>query len=67
MVVDYVSKWIEAISTPTNNSKVVTKFWIKNTFYRDDTTRAIISDEGTQFCNKHFEDLVNKNMGLNIK
>jgi len=30
--VDYVSKWVEAITTPTNNARVVTKFLKKNIF-----------------------------------
>ena len=27
LVVDYVSKWIEAVVNPTNNARVVTKFF----------------------------------------
>jgi len=30
VVVGYVSKWVEAIATPTNDSKVVIKFHKKN-------------------------------------
>lgn len=63
--VDYVSKWIEAISTPINDAKVVTKFLIKNIFSRHGTPRSIISDEGTPFY-KTFENLMRK-YGLNIK
>ena len=40
MVVDYVSKLIEAIATPSNDGKVVTKFLIKNIFSRHDTLVA---------------------------
>ena len=32
--VDYVSKWVEAIASPTNNAKVVTKFLRRNIFTR---------------------------------
>ena len=32
LVVDYVSKWVEAVVTPTNDAKVVLKFLQKNTF-----------------------------------
>lgn len=32
MVVDYVSQWIEAVPTLTNDAKVVTKFLIKKYF-----------------------------------
>lgn len=57
---DYVSKWIEEISTPTNDAKVVTKILIKNIFSRYGTPQAIISDEVTYFCNKLFEILMAK-------
>ena len=32
VAVDYVSKWVEAIATPTNDSKVVIRFFKKNIF-----------------------------------
>ncbi|XP_062085945.1 uncharacterized protein LOC133792055 [Humulus lupulus] len=32
VVVDYVSKWVEAIASPTNDSKAVMKFLQKNVF-----------------------------------
>lgn len=60
VAVDCVCKWIEAITTPTNNAKVLTKFLMKNIFSRHGTPRAIISDEGTNFCNKLFETLMAK-------
>ena len=34
LAVDYVSKWVEAITTPTNDAKVVVKFLSKNIFIR---------------------------------
>ena len=34
MVVDYISKWMEAIASPTNDAKVVIKFLKKNIFTR---------------------------------
>ena len=55
VAVDYISKWVEAIPTRTNDSKVVVKFLKENIFSRFDTPRAIISDNGTHFCNKTFE------------
>jgi hypothetical protein len=60
LAMDYVSKWIEAIATPTNDGKVVLNFLRKNIFTRFGTPRAIISDEGTHFCNKQFEALLSK-------
>ncbi len=52
--VDYVSKWVEATATPTNDVRVITKFLEKNIFMRFGTPRAIISDEGSHFCNQQF-------------
>ena len=60
VAVDYVSKWIEAVATPTNDARVVTKFLIKNILTRHGTPRAIISDGGSHFCNKIFENLMAK-------
>ncbi|KAL4283147.1 hypothetical protein GQ457_16G015010 [Hibiscus cannabinus] len=52
LAVDYVSKWVEAIAAPRNDSKTVQKFLQKNIFTRFGTPKAIISDEGTHFDNK---------------
>ena len=53
-VVDYVSRWVEVAALPTNDAKTVVAFLQKNIFSRFSTPRAIISDEGTHFCNKVF-------------
>jgi transposase InsO family protein len=60
VAVDYVSKWVEAVALPTNDSKVVVKFLRKNIFTRFGTPRAIISDGGSHFCNRTFEALLSK-------
>ncbi|KAK4858174.1 hypothetical protein QYF36_012286 [Acer negundo] len=52
VAVDYVSKWIEAIATKTNDIQVVVKFVKENIFTRFGKPRAIISDSGSHFCNK---------------
>ncbi|KAL1362807.1 hypothetical protein AAHE18_03G107000 [Arachis hypogaea] len=52
VAVDYVSKWVEAIVTPTNDTKTVLKFLQKHIFSRFGTPRVLISDGGTHFCNK---------------
>ncbi|KAG8471343.1 hypothetical protein CXB51_036871 [Gossypium anomalum] len=44
VVVDYVSKWVEAQAYPKNDAKVVTRFLHKHAFTRFRTLRAIISD-----------------------
>src|SRR4051812_44013746 len=60
VAVDYVSKWVEAIATPTNDTRVVVKFLKKNILSRFGTLRAIISDGGSHFCNHIFENLMKK-------
>ena len=60
MAVDYTSKWVEAIATKTNDAKVVTQFLHRNIFTRFGAPRAIISDEGSHFCNKLFDKLLAK-------
>ena len=52
--VNYVSKWVEVVVLPTNDAKVVVRFLRKNIFTRFGTPRAIISNEGTHFCNRIF-------------
>jgi len=47
VVVDYVSKWVEAIACKTNDHKVVLQFLKDNVFARFRTQRAIISDGGS--------------------
>ncbi|XP_020967553.1 uncharacterized protein LOC107615530 [Arachis ipaensis] len=49
---DYVSKWVEAIATATNDNKVMISFLRRNIFSRFGVPRALISDGGTHFNNK---------------
>ncbi|KAL5562826.1 hypothetical protein UlMin_032573 [Ulmus minor] len=60
VAVDYVSKWVEAVALPTNDSRVVIQFLKKNIFARFGTPRAIISDGRSHFCNKQFDALLSK-------
>ena len=60
LAVDYVSKWVEAIPTRTNDHKVVLKFLKEYIFSRFGVPRAIISDGGLHFCNRSFENLLKK-------
>ncbi|GJU82646.1 reverse transcriptase domain-containing protein [Tanacetum coccineum] len=59
LVVDYLSKWVEAKALPTNDARVVCKF-LKSLFARFGTLRAIISDHGTHFCNDQFAKVMLK-------
>ena len=58
--VNYVSKWIEAIHSKTNDHRVVLKFLKENVFSRFGVLKAIISDGGTYIYNKPFETLLAK-------
>ncbi|XP_055814536.1 uncharacterized protein LOC129884233 [Solanum dulcamara] len=58
--VDYVSKWVEAVALPDNESKSVSCFLRRNIFSRFGTPRAIISDGESHFCNKIFQTLLKK-------
>ena len=60
LAVDYVSKWVEAIPTRTNDHKVVLKFLKEHIFSRFGVPHAIISDGGLHFCNRSFENLLKK-------
>ena len=57
---DYVSKWVEAMATKTNDHKVVVKFIQANIFNRFGTLRAIISDGSKHFCNRFLKTLLLK-------
>ncbi|RDX83739.1 Gag-Pol polyprotein, partial [Mucuna pruriens] len=57
---DYVSKWIEAIATKTNDAKVVVDFLKSNISYRFGVPKALISDQGSHFCNRAMASLVHK-------
>nr|GFA89367.1 reverse transcriptase domain-containing protein [Tanacetum cinerariifolium] len=59
VVVDYLSKWVEAQALPTNDARVVVKF-LKPLFSRFETPRAIISDHGTHFGNDKFSKVMSK-------
>nr|GEU97273.1 reverse transcriptase domain-containing protein [Tanacetum cinerariifolium] len=59
VAVDYLSIWVEAKALPTNEAQVVCKF-LKNLFSRFGTPRAIISNQGTHFCNDQFAKVMLK-------
>jgi hypothetical protein len=60
VAVDYVSKWVEAMACKNNDHRTVVKFLKEHILSRFGTPRAIISDQGTHFCNKPFETLMSK-------
>ena len=60
VAVDYVSKWAEAVPIKTIDNQVVIKFLRENIISRFGAPRAIISDNGSHFCNRAFEALMRK-------
>lgn len=60
LTVDYVSKWLEEKATRTDDSKVVSGFLKENIFSCFGILKAIISDQGTHFCNKMVSALLKK-------
>ena len=60
VAVDYVSKWVEAIPTMTNDHREVLRFVTRCIFTQYGCPRAIISDNGSHFNNSHFWALLKK-------
>ncbi|GKE29413.1 reverse transcriptase domain-containing protein, partial [Tanacetum coccineum] len=54
VVVDYVSKWVEAQALPTNDARVVIKF-LRGLFASFGVPKALISDRRTHFRNSQLE------------
>nr|GEU72742.1 reverse transcriptase domain-containing protein [Tanacetum cinerariifolium] len=63
VAVDYVSKWAEAQALPTNDARVVVTF-LKKLFCHFGMPKALITDRGTNFCNKIMEKTM-KRYGVN--
>ncbi|XP_013615328.1 PREDICTED: uncharacterized protein LOC106321632, partial [Brassica oleracea var. oleracea] len=61
VAVDYVSKWVEAVASPTNDSRVGIKMFKSSIFPRFGVPRVVISDGGSHFINKLLENLLKKN------
>ena len=57
---DYVSKWVEAISCPINDAYTVVEFVQRNILNRYGALRTIISDEGSHFANKMFAKFLSR-------
>lgn len=66
VAVNYVTKWIEAIPSPTNDHKVALNLLKKIIFPRFGVPRVLISDGGSHFAKKQFEALL-KRYGVHHK
>ena len=60
LAVDFVSKWVEAIPTRTNDARVVARFLRSHIFTWFRTPRVLITDGGTHFYNKIVDSVLRK-------
>ena len=60
LAVDYVSKWVEVVACPRNDTKRVVSFLQKNILSIFGTPGTIISDGGSHFANKIFSKLMSR-------
>nr|GEW08776.1 reverse transcriptase domain-containing protein [Tanacetum cinerariifolium] len=62
VIVDYLSKWVEAKALPTNDARVVVKF-LKSLFSQFGTVKAIISDK--EVTNRGLKRILERTVGEN--
>jgi len=60
VVVDYVSKWVEAMSCRTTDAKHSKRMFEEIIFLRFGVPRMVISDGGTHFTDKNFHNYLSK-------
>ena len=60
LVVDYVSKWVEAIACPRNDAITMVGFIQRNILSIFGAPRIIINDKGSHFANKVFAKLMSR-------
>ena len=60
LIVDYVSKWVEAIDYPRNDANIVLGFVQRNILTIYGALRTIISDEESHFAKKMFAKLLSR-------
>ncbi|RDX71231.1 gag-pol, partial [Mucuna pruriens] len=60
LAVDYMSRWVEAIATKTNDAKAVVDFLKSNIFCRFGVPKALISDHGNHYNNRAMTSLHHK-------
>lgn len=58
VAVDYMSKWVEASTLPTDDAKIMIKLVKKNIFSYFGTPRVIIYGDGSHYVNHWFKNLL---------
>ena len=58
--IDYVSKWVDAIASSTNDHKVVMKLFKSIIFLRFGLPKIVISDGGSYFAKIELNKLLTK-------
>ncbi|RDY05761.1 Pro-Pol polyprotein, partial [Mucuna pruriens] len=56
----YILLIVEAVATKTNDAKVVMNFLKSNIFCKFGVPKALISDQGSHFCNRSMSSLLKK-------
>ena len=59
VVVDYFTKWVEAMPTYSNNVKTAAQFLFNHIISRFSTPKSIVIDHGSHFCNDMMIELAN--------
>ena len=60
LAMDYVSKWVQAISCPRDDANIVVRFIQRNILSRFRAPKTIIRDEVSHLANKVFAKLMSK-------
>jgi len=60
LAVNYVSMWVKAIPTRTNDAKLVVMFLWEIFFARFSMPRSIVSDQDAYFTNRSFNVLLRR-------
>lgn len=63
VIVDYFTKWIEAMSTLNNNGEMASLFFFNHVVARFGVPQAIVTNHGSHFCNHMTAELIAK-LGL---
>lgn len=59
VVVDYISKWVEAKATWLDDAKIAIEFLQTNIFFRYVVPKALISGQRLHFCNRAVVQVLN--------